>query len=274
MVSSVGDYDPDEPEGSKKPGSQYMSRKDLRWIFIIMIVLVGAGMPVWYGMRDQRNKQVCASNIKAIYNSMMLYATLNDDRLPPLYNIGGNGAPMLTGGKPIVWASLLTQSMNKRATFSCPSAEDSEKMPALGDDGNKRVDIELTYGMYLPMGSQAHMLLSNPKTTALIAETSNGGAMGTFNPMPFRDLAGNVVPFDAFMVGFDNSNVDFNEDTRWVTRLALRGAPTGEDLKGAEPRHGAGIHVMFVDGHLGKIFGSRAEVDFLSPDLRGLWANR
>ena len=274
MVFSVGDFDPDEPEGSKRPGSQYMSRKDLRWIFLILVALGIIATPVFKGMRDQRDKQVCASNIKAVYGSMMIYAALNDDRLPPLYNIGDNGAPMLSDGKPLVWASLLVPYMTKRASFLCPSAEDSEKMPALGDDGRKRADIELAYGMYLPMGAQPHMLLSNLQTTALIAETSNNGALGAFNPLPFRDVSGNVVPFDAFMVGFDDSNFEFTEETRWVTRLALRGATDGESLKDAKPRHGAGIHVVYVDGHLGKLFGSNAEVDNIYPDLGGTWRNR
>ncbi|MCH7944938.1 MAG: hypothetical protein IIC73_02835 [Armatimonadetes bacterium] len=274
MVLSVGEYDPDEPDGSKRPWSQYMSRKDLRWIAIILVVLVIAATPVFKGMRDQRDKQVCASNIKAIYGSMMIYAALNDDRLPPLYDIGDNGAPMISDGKPLVWASLLGSGMTRRASFVCPSAEDSEKMPALGDDGQKRADIELTYGMYLPMGSQPHMNLQSPTTTALIVETSNNGAMGAFNPLPFRDLSGKVVPFDAFMVGFDDSNVEFTEDTRWVTRLALRGASDGESLKDAKPRHGAGIHMMYVDGHLGKLFGPDAEVDNVYPDLGGKWRIR
>ncbi|MCH8979333.1 MAG: hypothetical protein IH945_08850 [Armatimonadetes bacterium] len=274
MVLSVGEYDPDEPEGSKRPGTQYISRKDLRWIFVILVVLVIAALPVFKGMRDQRDKSVCASNIKAIYGSMMLYAALNDDRLPPLYDIGDNGAPMMYDGKPLVWASLLAPAMTKRASFLCPSAEEGEAMPALGDDGEKLVDMELTYGMYLSMGSQPHMRLESPTTTALILETSNNGAMGAFNPLPFRDLSGQVVPFDAFMVGFDDSNVEFTEYTRWVTRLALRGAPDGESLKDAKPRHAAGIHVVYVDGHLGKLFGPDADVDNVYPDLGGLWRSR
>lgn len=273
MVLSVGDYDPDEPEGSKKSGSQYMSRKDLRWIVIIIFALLIAGTPVWMGMRDQRNKQVCKTNIRAIHAAMFLYAAENDDRLPPLYHVGDNGAPMLFDDKPIVWASLLVPYMTKRAGFVCPAAEDSEKMSAYADDGDKRADIELTYGMYLPMSSQPHLLLDSPKTTALIAETSNGGAMGTFNPLPFRDLTGKIVPFDAFMIGYDDSNTEFSEETNWVTRLALRETTDGESLKEAKPRHGAGIHVMYVDGHMRLIFGKDAEVKNLYPNLTGLWQN-
>ena len=274
MVLSVGDYDPDEPESSKKPGSQYLSRKDLRWILLIVIVVGIAATPVYKGMRDQSEKLVCSTNIKAVYGAMMLYAAQNDDRLPPLYHIGENGAPMIEDGKPLVWASMLVPYMTRRAGFFCPAADDDELMPALGDDGRQRADIELSFGMYLPMGAQPHMLLSNVQTTALIVETSNSGARGTFNPMPFRDLTGRVVPFDGFMVGYDDSNFAFTKETRWVTRLALRDATDGDSLSGATPRHGAGIHVIYVDGHLGKLFGRDARVKNEYPDLVGKWRDR
>ena len=274
MVLSAGDYDPDEPEGSKKPGSQYLSRKDFRWIVIILIVVGIVATPVCKGMADQRDKLVCATNIKAVYGAMMLYAVQNDDRLPPLYHVGDNGAPMIEDGKPLVWASLLGSYMTRRAGFFCPAADDDERMPALGDDGRKRADIELSFGMYLPMGAQPHMLLSHVQTTALIAETSNNGARGTFNPVPFLDLSGNVVPFDGFMVGYDDSNFSFTKETQWVTRLALRDVTDGKSLSSATPRHGAGIHVIYVDGHLGKLFGSDARIKNEFPDLIGKWRDR
>jgi hypothetical protein len=212
--------------------------------------------------------------MKGIYEAMMLYAEQNDSRLPPLYEIGANNAPALYEGKPQVWASLLVPYMNQRAEFYCPAAEESEKMPTIGHDGRKRADFDLTYGMYLPMGSFPHLLASNASNTALLLETSNNGALDSYNPMPFRNEEGDVVPFDAFMVGFNDSNVQLTPKSESVTRLAFRNVQDGYDSKTATPRHRVGIHVFYLDGHKAFFKAPNAEIKNLFPEAEGPWRTR
>ncbi len=271
---STTNYDVDAPEDAPKAGSAYMSKKDIKWIVGILVVLFALGAPLWMAFMEQRDKQVCASNMQGIYGAMMLYAEQNDSRLPPLYHVGENGAPMLSDGKPFVWASLLVPYMNTRANFYCPAAEDEEKMAAIGFDGRRRKDVQLTYGMYLPMGTFPHLLAANSGDTALLVETINHGARDSFNPVPFKDADGNPVPFDAFMVGFNDSNDGLTAESSSVTRLAFRNAKNGYDSKQALPRHGLGIHVFYLDGHKGFLKPASGRIKNLFPDVDGPWRTR
>lgn len=202
MILFTDSFD-DAPTEHKASKSQYTSKKEMLTIIAILIVIGIASIPVFKGFKDQRNKVVCTSNMKSIYDAMIQYATMNDDRLPPIYHVGDNGAPFLSGPdkKPYVWASLLQPYISRSAKFFCPAAEEDEKMHTLGSGSQNGDDFDLTYGMYLPMSASAHLLLDRPKDTILFAETSNNGALGSFNPTPFLDLKGNVVPYDAFMIG-------------------------------------------------------------------------
>ena len=270
MFTSVN-YDVDAPEGAKT-GSAYISKKDWRWIIGVILFVLIIGVPLWWGFMQQRDKQVCATNMKGIYEAMMLYAADNNDMLPPLYHVGPAGAPMLDAKKrPLVWASLLAKYKNDRAQFFCPAAEDDEKMPAIGDDDET---IQLTYGMFVAMGTNPYMLLAKPDDTALIVETSNNGSQGSYNPFPFRDPSGSVVPFDAFMVGYDDSNGAMTAESKAVTRLAIRGVANGYRSKDATPRHGLGIHVFYVNGSKGFLKAPSGELRNIFPDAEGPWRTK
>lgn len=273
MMLTTQQYDTDAPEGAPQ-SSAYMSKKDLKWIIAILLILLLVGGPTWYAFLEQRNKQVCATNMKGIYEAMMLYAEQNDDRVPPLYEIGANNAPLLFDGKPHVWASLLLPYMNQRANFYCPASEEVERMPTYGNDGRRRADFELTYGMYLPMGSFPHLLSTNAADTVLLVETTNHGALGTYNPMPFRNEDGDVVPFDAFMVGFNDSNVGLTPESTSVTRLAIKNTAKGYDANNTVPRHGKGIHVFFLDGHKGYFKAPNGKIKNIFPEADGPWRTR
>jgi hypothetical protein len=120
--------------------------------------------------------------------------------------------------------------------------------------------------MYLPMSAFPYLLAANPSDTALIVETSNNGSQGSFNPLPFTDSSGNRVPFDAFMVGFDDSNELFTPDSKRVTRLAFRGKE-----QGGHARHSAGIHVFYLDGHKEFLKPGRDRLKNIYPDAEGPW---
>ena len=272
---STPNYDVDAPEGATKTQTAYYSKKDVKWVSIILAVLIVVGIPVWYGFRDQRNKQVCAGNMKAAYDAMIQYAEQNDSRLPPLYEVGPGGAPKLFGGRPVVWTTQVSPYMSPRFNFVCPSAENDELMKTTGQDANgKSREIDLTYGMYVPMSASPYMLLSKPDTTALIAETSNNGAQGSFDPLPFKDPQGHIVPFDGFMVGFDDSNSKLTPTSRFVTRLAIRNVSKGYSSKDALTRHGIGIHLFFVDGHSRFLHAADAEINNVFPDVGPPWRTK
>lgn len=276
MILTTDTYADDEPGGRKSSKSQYTSKKEMLIIIAILIVLGIASTPLYRNFRDQADKTACGTNMKSIQQAMMQYAVVNDDQLPPIYHVGENDAPYLSGpdNKPYVWASLIQPYISQRASFECPAAEDDEKMPTLGGGGLNGDDFLLTYGMYLPMSAKPYMSLSRPQGTVLLAETSNFGAQGSYNPTPFYDIDGDVVPYDAFLIGYNDSNFGYSDETEWVTRLAFRNASNGYGSLGVEPRHKAGIYVFFIDGHRQMLQPAGAEVQNLYPDLDGIWRDR
>ncbi len=272
MILTTNSYDVDAPEGARPPAvTQHITIRDWKVIGLAAIVFFVVSIPLFKEFKGQRDRQVCKTNLKGIYMAMQQYATMNGDRFPPLYAIGDNMAPQLVDGKPYVWASTIAGLMNQRDSFLCPSSEDGEAMRAIGHEGH---EIELTYGMYLAMGTKPYQMLSQPNATALIVETSNNGALDSYDPLPFTDSAGNVVPFDAFMAGYDDSNFELTEKSKWITRLAIRNAKAGYGAKDVHARHLKGIHVIYADGHLGTMLAPSAEVENIYPDAEGMWRVR
>lgn len=270
MIFATNNYDVDAPEGGK-PTTQFITIKDWKVIAVVVVILFFVSVPIYKQFKSQRDEQLCKSNMNGIYKAMMQYSIQNDERFPPLYSIGANGAPLLFDNKPIVWASVVSPYMNKRDSFDCPSIEEGEGMATIGSEN---VDINLAYGMYVAMGSEPYLLLSQPNSTALLLETSNNGAQGSYNPLPFRDTTGSVVPFDAFMAGYDDSNKELTRKSKWITRLAYRNAKNGYDKPGVVPRHAKGLHIIYADGHLGSLHAPEAEVENLWPDAEGTWRVR
>jgi len=268
MLSTQG-YDVDAPEGSTGGGSAYFSKKDFRVLLVVIPVFFLIATPFWFGYKDKRDKQVCAANMRAVWGAMMEYSELNDSRLPPLYAVGENGAPMLSSGRPYVWASLLADYMNERHSFVCPSAADDEAMEALSA-GISGGTLRMTYGMFAPMGAFPHPLLRDPSNTALILETSNHGAQGSYNPLPYRDSSGAAVPFDGFCVAFDDSNSALTPASEWITRLAFRGSSNGYGTE-SKPRHSVGLHIIYADSHRGYMKSDKAEVVNLFPEASPPW---
>jgi hypothetical protein len=265
VITSAQQFDVDAPEGAQK-SSIYLNKKDLQYVLAILVIIAVIATPAYIGFLGQRDKQVCSTNMHAIFNAMLQYAEQNDSRLPPMYEVGENGSPLISDGKPSVWATQLVPFMNPRANFFCPSAKDDEKMPANGHDGRVEKDFDLTYGMYLPMSANPYLLAANPSDTVLIVETSNHGSQGSFNPLPFTDLSGDQVPFDAFMVGFNDSNAELQPTSDRVTRLAFRGKE-----QGGGARHNQGIHVFYLDGHKGYFKPGADKIKNIFPEVEGPW---
>ena len=69
-------------------------------------------------------------------------------------------------------------------------------------------------GMYVALDAKYYPQLENPTGTVLFAETSNMGAGGTYDPSPFKLSDGSVVPFDGFLIGYDDGNMKHTEETK------------------------------------------------------------
>ena len=272
MILTTGQYDADTPDGDKGYQSQYITKKDAIRIGIVLVVLIILFIPVYRIMKSNGDKTVAKRNLRGAWFAMGIYSEGYDQRYPALFQEGENGAPYLENDMPVVWASQLSGLLPSGVDLKDSAADDSEVCRVNGTvldtksgPGKTEVDfIELTYGMYAPLATRPTSDVLNPSSTVLVAQTSNSGARGTFNPLPFRRSDGTVVPFDGFMVGWDTTNRDFYdigalEDANSVTRLAFFDTEDGEfEGSNAEGRHGRSIYTIHVDGTLGEISSSDA----------------
>ena len=239
-------YDPNAPEGEAQRGGNYVSKKDFRVIAIGILALAIMLVPVYKVLERNSQKARCAQNMKAIASAVHEYASLHDDRFPPIMRTLPNDSPDLADtGLPYTWVSDVQEHMNPRANFLCPSASPDEIVYSEGRNATK---IPLTYGMFAPYGGYLRSIIDNPDQTVIIAETSNFGADGTYNPLPFEDLDGNKIPHDGFSIGFNDSNFMGSATSKYVTRLAFPDSSKGTWSKDDSARHDAGIHGITAGG--------------------------
>lgn len=259
-------YDVDAPEGAKSPGSQYLSRKDAKWILGVTAIVIVGLIPVYFSMREKAFKSTCVKNMGAIMEAIDLYASQHDDRLPPVYEAQANGEPQVDDrGYPITWVSEVAPLLSARASFVCPSADPSEYSYSVNMTGGE--PIASTYGYYGAYSGHPAKEIDSPENVVLLAETSNGGAKGTFDPLPFENCK-----YDGFVIGWNNSNEEPTEDTSSVTRLAFAGTSKG-DFSLGQPRHGQVIHAITANRGKRNLTSSDAvtRYDRSKYALGGLW---
>jgi len=267
-------FDPQAPEGDASVANIYFSKKDIRVLGIGLVVLGIVLYPFYqYGVR-QSEKARCSANMKAMMDAMNLYAEAKEDRFPPLYRTGNNGQPGLGNtGKPYTWADDVQPLMNPRYSFQCPSTKPDEFVHN-EDPNSSKGELKSSYGMYAPYSAYSRSLIANPDQTAIIAETSNQGAQGSYDPIPLKDDQGNPVP-DGMVIGWDNSNDEPNAATRFVTRLSYGDSASGKFSKDGPSRHDNGIHILTVTGERLTLPPSAARVEHRTAntaDIQGLWA--
>ncbi len=270
-MSTTDLYDPSAPEAESKSNSAYVSRKDVKIVGIALVVLAGMMFPVFKVLQRRSEKSRCIMNMKGIFDSINQYATLNEDKFPPLYATGGADEPMLqSSGAPYTWASDLAEYMTARASFTCPSADKTEYTWSQ----NPRSDVKkfsLTYGMFAPLGAFSRSLVDDPNEAILIGETSNRGAMKTFDPLPFKDAEGRLVPYDGMVIGWDNDNFNGDAKSKFVTRLAFPESDGPNFLKTGEGRHDEGSFVLTVTGQLRSVKPDMAAVQRRDGNIYGVW---
>lgn len=266
---------------SDAPGrSSHISGKDWRNIGIAIVILIIIMMPVYRKLMDDRDKHLCAQNAKAIMQAINLYAISNGDQFPPIYEQEFTAyAPRLYDGKPYTWVSLVTSYMGPRATFLCPSAQEIEVV--LTEPQSGKVPISTSYGMYGPWSAFPRYSVANPAQSILFAETSNAGALETFDPKPLPTAGGGSV-IDGFLIGVNSSNFtpldDSLEDLKkanFVTRLAFPETSKEVFKAKGKARHDAMIHAITIDGHLRLLNAASARIEKVGKDsseFTGLWA--
>jgi|LakMenE18May11ns_1017448.scaffolds.fasta_scaffold9820519_1 hypothetical protein len=219
-------YDPSAPEGASSPGSQYLSRKDAKWL-IGATIIVGIGLiPVYLYLRDKAWKSSCIKNMSGMMEAITIYAANSDDRMPPLYNTDDNGEPFLDKqGLPYTWISDIKPYSSDRISFICPAAKPEEI--AYSVDANTGEPLGSTYGFYAPYATATIASIDDPNNVILLVETSNKGSQGSYDPLKFKSGGD-----DGFVVGWDNNNFAPDKETQAVTRLAFRGTSNGSTEKG------------------------------------------
>lgn len=282
-MSSVGDpYDPSEVESRRK--SVYISKKELIGVSIGIALALAVGAYFYNNLKRQAERAVCFRNIRGIGQALELYLQANNDRYPPAFALDEGGDPMVDyKGAMVTWATVIREEMGERVSFQCSTAVDAELVKTSGRSfepkakGDKSKDagyFQSSYGFYLPRSLAERNRIVDENTAVIVAETSNRGSTGTFDPKPLLDRSGKPVPYDGFIVGWDDGNDAATLKSSLVSRLAFPGTSNGTfDSKG-KSRHDNGIHVLFVSGGAGTIKPPGARVFRNGPEIFGYWAER
>lgn len=264
-------YDPTAPEGDSPARSQYISKKDIKVIAIVLVALAAGLYPIYRYQVRQAQQSICISNMKAIYDAVNMYAESKDDRFPPIYRTGEGNMPGLgDSGRPYTWCDDVQPLMSKRYSFVCPAADKDELATCESPMSTVGV-LTTSYGMYYPYSAYVRSLVPNPDQAAVFAETSNLGSNDTYDPLKMVDSHGMTLP-DGFVIGWNNSNSEPDASTKFVTRLAYPGSNGGVFLKNGDARHPGGIHVLSASGELRLLPPPAAEIERGPGGITGIWA--
>lgn len=226
--------------------SDLVSRGDIKKFAIGLAVVAIVLSPIFFYLRENAYRATCGKNLLQLYKGITLYAAENNDRLPPVYVTTDTDAPLVDGGAANTWVQLVEGQTKESVSTVCQSAGRQDPVQVHGEAGVRG----LTYGMYAPLGGEPMDLVDNPDQAVLLGETANMGASGTYDPLPFKDSAGAVVPYDGFIIGFDDSNLLPTEKSRSVTRLAFSDTANGEFKSDGSGRHRDGTHIVTASGRL------------------------
>lgn len=274
MMLHTEAYDPTDPDD--RPKSNYLSMRDVRVVVIAMLVASVLLYPAVMRMIAARDKHLCKDNLGQVAKALLLYAEDNVGRLPPLYVQGENFEPRQFNGRANTWITLIAGGVrNHQKSFRCPAAHDEELAK---NEGPENSTVLSSYGMFAALAAAPIANIPNPGSTAMVAETSNRGARGSYNPKPYSGVD------DGFVVGFDNSN--FNPDdggmevlseSRFATRLAFYDTASGTFKKDGLGRHDGGIHILFADSHIETLPPTISQIRRMSgtgSDIMGAWSIR
>lgn len=223
--------DEDRDDGQESFSNRYISKKDVKLFFIGVPILALLLTPVYRKLRDDSWETTTKNSMLRVFQAISLYATANDDKFPPAYYRGQTG-PELEKGYPYVWLSLVKGGIPAR-TLLVSQAAVKEEYSAIGYGGA----VPTTFGYYVAAEFRQVDDFDNDDTV-LFAETTEGGALDTYDPMQMK-------PTDGWLIGYDTGN-DRNrriiDAASFVTRLAFKGSATAvktgkwDDVKTRHPK--------------------------------------
>lgn len=253
------------------PKASHFSKKEAKVIGIAIFVMALLTAPVYLSCRGQSYKHVCKQNILGMSKAMNLYASANNDLLPPVYFADNEGKAVADkNGRAFTWASLASEYLGERSDFECPAASPEENSQVQHRTDSDKY-ISLSYGMYLPRGAVSLSSFRNAATAVLLTETSSSGASNTFNPLPIGST-GTGKAYDGFAIGWDTPTLTM--ETKWVTRLAFQNTAGGNFQADRKPRHEGGNWFLFADGHAATNLAPSARVQLMGAQAEGFWSNR
>lgn len=259
---------PEGEEGFERPRSDgHVRRRDLAIIVAVLLVLAALSAPVYRHFRERGEIAENKQNLREVYNAASGYAQDNNDRLPPAYYELGGGTVAFESGLPVAWPTLVGPGMSARAKLRARAAKAEEAAKVL-DGANAGKALEVAYGMYRGLSCAPVGMVPEPSDSVLFADSANAGANGSLDPVPLLGPDGQPAGQDAFVIGWDDSNVVFSSKTRFVTRLAVYGDP--ESPK-ARARFGDTVYSITVAGSLRELAPRDARVRYTYPLLEGEW---
>lgn len=107
---------------------------ELLVVIAIISILAAILFPVFARARENARRASCASNLKQIGISFMMY-TQDYDEMMPLNNV--TGSPTLETGKPAVsgvhhWFEMMFPYIKSVQVFNCPSTDQTTYRPYIG----------------------------------------------------------------------------------------------------------------------------------------------
>lgn len=240
-------YDVELERTDEKAKSPYLTKKDIARLMLGIAIAMVLLYPVYVLLMGNAKKKMCSANFGQMYKAISLYAAENNDRLPPVYVTSETDAPLVEKNGAYTWVSLVDGFAKDPSVFTCPAAESGSGTKVYS---SIKGSINLTYGMYAPLGGEPLDQIDDPHQSVLLAETNNMGAENTYDPLTFKDKSGQVVPYDGFIIGFDDSNSLPTAKTKKITRLAFPETANGDFKPKGLGRHRDGIHFVTADGRL------------------------
>lgn len=264
-------FDPDAAD-DRPARSTHITPREVKILGAVLILFAILAWPIYIALKEDSEKYQCGRNFGDMFKATGLYMADWSDRYPPAYATapGEREAPLLdASNRPFTWGSLIQRYARRPDTLLCPSAAREEAVRAQDPSTSAR-DLVMTYGLYVGVAGQPQAILKNPSTTVVISETADRGAGETFDPSPLRGVDGNPAP-DGFLIGYSNGNLEPDDSTFAVTRLAYRRSKSGRFTADLPARHRQVNHYLFADGSIALLNAEAARVKMLGADLTGYW---
>ncbi len=260
-------YDPQAVEGAS-PSQQYVTKKDVKIVLIVLVVLLIIGIPVYFYMLKGVYKSICAKNFKQLGTALNLYMEEHDERYPFAYTTAtyeSDEPSAFDNGLTYTWQQDLRPFISDPTVFKCPAASDEENNRSSGNG----TDVDTSsYGMVYAYSGQLAVSVADPKSQIILGETIDRGRKDTVDPLPLKSFDGREMASDGYVIGFDTSNTFPNKQTTAVTRLAFPGSKTTGYTAEADSRHPGGIHFLYCDGHVSKSLDGT--IGRITQDVSGL----